>query len=823
MSQPYRRLAPPKWISLLLMIMLVVRCPANAASSGSERQTVSFDADWRFHLGEVKGAEAADFSDADWRKLDLPHDWMIEQPFDRKSPAGAGGGYLDGGVGWYRKTFKLGDVLEANSPDQHIFIQFDGVYMDSDVWLNGQHLGNHPYGYTSFQYDLTEFIKRDAPNELAVRCNVVQPCSRFYSGAGIYRHVWLTATAPVHVDHWGSFVTSDVHDKFSIVTVRTTVANDGDQPEDVVVDWVLTDPDGNVTQLAPGTPVHVEARKTAETTKAVVLGKTHLWSIDTPALYHLKTIVHSGGAVADTDETPFGIRSIQFTVDQGFLLNGKHVAIHGVCDHHDLGCLGAAVNRRAMQRQLEILKSFGVNGIRTSHYPPDPELLDLCDEMGFVVMDEAFDEWKRSKTKFGYGRFFDEWSEPDLVSMLRRDRNHPSVVLWSVGNEIPEQSSERGDTKADPRAMVQRLVDICHREDPTRWVTSALSLPGAAIKSGFAAPLDVFGVNYAVGFYASPEVHGKKPMIGSETSSDVSSRGEYGLSIKSSKIATTQRADNQVSSYDTYHPPWATTAQTDLLAVRNAPWLAGEFVWTGFDYIGEPTPFGWPSRSSYFGVVDLCGFPKDRYYLYQSQWTDKPVVHLLPHWTWPGLEGQPIDVRCYTNADAVELFLNGKSLGSRDWTRTKDLYLDWSVPYAPGELKAVASKNGKVIGTDVVATAGDPAKILLTADRSALATNVRDLSYVTATIVDAAGHVCPNASNQIQFDLSGPAIIAGTDNGDATDLTSFQSKQRKVFHGLGLAVIQAGRLAGAVKLTASAQGLASATVTLTIEKPAAAP
>jgi beta-galactosidase len=816
MNQPHRRVASPTLLPLLLL--LLIRCPVQGAPSAPGRQTVSFDADWRFHLGEAKGAEESEFFDADWRTLDLPHDWMIEQPFDRKSPAGNGGGYLDGGIGWYRKTFKLSDVLAASSPDQHIFIQFDGVYMDSDVWLNGQHLGNHPYGYTSFQYDLTKFIKRDGPNELAVRCNVVQPCSRFYSGAGIYRHVWLTATSPVHVDHWGTFVTSDVHDSFATVAAHTNIANDGDQPEEVVVDWSLIDPDGKTMPLAPGPPVHVEAGKTAETTRAVVVGNTHLWSIDTPVLYRLKTVVHSGGSIADTYETPFGIRSIQFTVDQGFLLNGKHVAIHGVCDHHDLGCLGAAVNRRAIQRQLEILKSFGVNGIRTSHYPPDPELLDLADQMGFVVMDEAFDEWKASKTKYGYGRFFDEWSEPDLVSMLRRDRNHPSIVLWSVGNEIPEQ----GDTKTDPRPMVQRLVDICHREDPTRMTTSALSFPDAAVRSGFAAPLDVFGVNYSTGFYDSPEVRGKKPMVGSETSSDVSSRSEYGLSINNGKMATTQRADNQVTSYDSYHPGWATSAQADLLAVRNARWLAGEFVWTGFDYIGEPTPFGWPSRSSYFGVVDLCGFPKDRYYLYQSQWTDKPVVHLLPHWTWPRIEGQAIDVRCYTNADSVELFLNGKSLGSRDWSGTKDLYLAWSVPYTPGELKAVGSKNGKVIGTDVVNTAGAPASILLTADRSTLETDVRDLSYVTATVVDAAGHVCPNASNEISFDLSGPAIIAATDNGDATDLASFQSKQRKVFHGLGLAVIQAGHETGAVKLTASAKGLAPATVTLTIEKPAAA-
>jgi beta-galactosidase len=779
---------------------------------------VSFDADWRFHLGDAKGAEATDFSDGDWRKLDLPHDWMIEQPFNQKSPAGAGGGYLDGGIGWYRKSFKLSDVLVNPSPDQHIFIQFDGVYMDSDVWLNGQHLGNHPYGYTSFQYDLTKFVNRDGSNELAVRCNVVQPCSRFYSGAGIYRHVWLTATSPVHVEHWGTYITSVLKGDEAIVTAHTTVANDGDHAQDIMVRSDLVGSSGTI-QMMPSGPLHIEAGKNAEFTGTFPVSAPQLWSIDDPVLYHLRSTVKVGGTVSDVYETPFGIREIQFTVDNGFLLNGKHVAIHGVCDHHDLGCLGAAVNRRAIQRQLEILKTFGVNAIRTSHYPPDPELLDLCDEMGFVVMDEAFDEWKSSKTTYGYGRFFDEWSEPDMVSMLHRDRNHPSIVLWSVGNEIREQ----GDTKTNPQPMVQRLVDICHREDPTRLTTSALSYPGPALKTGFAAPLDVFGVNYTTRFYESPAVHGKKPMIGSETSSDVSSRGEYGLSIKNGKVATTQRADHQVTSYDSYHPGWATSAQTDLLAVRNAPWLAGEFVWTGFDYIGEPTPYGWPSRSSYFGIVDLCGFPKDRYYLYQSQWTDKPVVHLLPHWTWPGFEGQPIDVRCYTNADSVELFLNGQSLGTRDWTSTKNLYLEWTVPYEPGALNAVGHKKGNGIGTDVVVTAGKPARILLSADRTALKTDIRDLSYVTAIVVDRTNHVCPNASDEISYDVTGPAIIAGTYNGDATDLTSFQSKQRKVFHGLGLAVIQAGHDAGEVKLTASAPGLESASVTLTIEKPVATP
>jgi beta-galactosidase len=797
-----------------LSVFLLVALIQHAAYADSTRQTISFDTDWRFHRGEQTGAEKPDFSDSDWRKLDVPHDWMIEQAFDKNSPAGGGGAFLNGGVGWYRKAFALSDLVAKPSPDQHVFIQFDGVYMDADFWLNGQHLGNHPYGYTSFQFDLTKFIKQDGPNELAVRCNVVQPCSRFYSGAGIYRHVWLTVTQPIHVDHWGTYITSVLHGDQATVTAHSTVIDDGDRAADVIVNYNLVDPAGKSVQLMPSS-VHLEAGKSAVVTQTFEVSSPQLWSIQTPSLYRLQSTVTAGGTACDNYDTSFGIRSIEFTIDKGFLLNGQHVNIHGVCDHHDLGCLGAAVNRRAIERQLEILRSFGVNAIRTSHYPPDPELLDLCDSMGFVVMDEAFDEWKHNKTEYGYGRFFDDWSEPDIVSMLHRDRNHPSVVLWSVGNEIPEQ----GDATANSQAMSQRLVDICHREDPTRPTVSALSDPEGALKTGFATPLDVFGVNYRPNFYASAKVHGLKPMIGSETSSDVSSRGEYGLEINNSgKVVTISQDKYQVSSYDTWAPPWATTAQVDLLALQKSPWLAGEFVWTGFDYLGEPTPFPWPARSSYFGVVDLCGFPKDRYYLYKSQWTTEPVVHLLPHWNWPGFEGKPISVWCYTNADSVELFLNGKSLGTRDWTGTKNLHLDWSVPYQPGELKAVATKDGKAFGTDVITTADKPAKILLSADRTNLFTDIRDLSYVTATVVDAAGHLCPNAKDEITFEATGPAFIAATDNGDATDLASFQSNQRKVFHGLGMAVLQAGHDAGDIQLKATAPGLEPATVTLSVQK-----
>jgi beta-galactosidase len=558
--------------------------------------------------------------------------------------------------------------------------------------------------------------------------------------------------------------------------------------------------------------ITLEAGKSQEITQKYETSTQNLWSLETPVLYSAASHIKIGDQIVDQVSTPFGIRTIDFTVDKGFFLNGKHVAIQGVCDHHDLGCLGAAVNRRAIQRQLEILKSFGVNAIRTSHYPPAPELLDLCDEMGFVVMDEAFDEWKNSKTKFGYGQFFDEWSERDIVSMVHRDRNHPSIVLWSIGNEINEQGAKNGGE------MATRLADIVKREDPTRLTTSAMSNPGGAFKSGFSKPLGVFGVNYNIGFYNNDQVHGHVPMIGSETSSTVSSRGEYGLKLDDNgKVIVPKEFDHQVNSYSGVVPPWATAAETALQMMVNDEWMAGEFVWTGFDYIGEPTPFGWPSRSSYFGIVDLAGFPKDRYYLYKAQWTKEPVVHLLPHWNWEQFTGKEIPVWCYTNADSVELFLNDKSLGVKTWRDRKPMHLEWSVPYSPGVLKAVATTDGKVVATDEIHTAGKPAKILLKADRSEIKPVDRDLSFVTVTIVDANGNVCPLADNEIKFTLDGHGIIAGVDNGDATNHESFQGHQHKVYHGLGLVVLQAGDKTGEIKLTASAEGLEGANMTVVVK------
>ena len=794
------------------------------------RDVASFDRGWKFSLGDKTDAPKPDFDDSAWRDIDIPHDFMIEGvagpdpgtmqgPFDQKSPAGNGGGYLNGGVAWYRKTF----TLPESAKGKRISILFDGAYMDSDVYLNGQLLGNHPYGYTSFSYDLTPNAKFGTEkNVLAVRLNIEQPCSRWYSGGGLYRHVWLVTTKPVHVAQWGTYITTpQASATNALVKIVTQVVRDAQASRDEVTETTLTtiilDPSGKEVARTEDSK-KILSEEGVSFAQTISLPTAQLWSCDTPVLYHAVSEVRVNGVLTDSYTTRFGIRSIEFTINDGFKLNGEHVSIKGVCDHHDLGCLGSVALKRGFERQLEILKSMGCNALRTSHNPPSPEMLDLCDQMGILVMDEAFDEWKQSKTKNGYGRFFDDWSQQDLVSMLHRDRNHPSIIIWSVGNEVYEGFRAHGDAIAKP------LVDTCHREDPTRMVTSALQQPYKALQFDFQKALDVFGCNYTVKIYDDPRVKGIMPLLGSETASETDSRGEYGLALDAQgNVKINARFDNQVTSYDTFHPPWATSAEEDLLAVKNAPWNAGEFCWTGFDYIGEPTPYGWPSRSSYFGINDLCGFPKDRYYLYKSQWSSDPVVHILPmSWNWKGFEGKAIPVRVFTNADSVELFLNGDSLGVQSMEKdAKDLHLEWSVPYAPGELKAVATKGGQVVATDIVKTAGDPAQITLTPDRSTIVANGQDLSFIKVTILDKDGNVCPDAVNSIKFEVDGSAAnLAGLDNGDATNHEPFQGKEHKAYHGLALAVLRSHYdLTGPVTVTASADGLTAGSTVVTVAAP----
>jgi len=618
----------------------------------------------------------------------------------------------------------------------------------------------------------------------------------------------------VHVAAWGTYVvTPKVADAVADVRVRTLVQNEGAETVKATLTTAIVDADGKKI-AGHETAEQIPAGGSHEFDQTLKVPKPRRWSTEDPYLYQVVSEVRVGGRLVDRYETPLGIRTIEFTADNGFLLNGKRLQIKGVNNHHDLGCLGAAVHRRGIERQLEILKAMGCNAVRTSHNPPAPELLDLCDRMGMVVMDEAFDEWiiPKSRMKYGYGRFFDEWSERDLVSMIHRDRNHPCVILWSIGNEIKEQAAAQGG------AMASRLADICHREDPTRPVSSGVNKMGPATANGFVKALDVLGMNYFTGEYANQR---GKLLVAAETSSALSTRGQYGLELKpDGKVAINTRANNQCVSYDLDHPGWGCTAEASLLAVGSAPWIAGEFVWTGFDYIGEPTPYRWPSRSSYFGIIDLAGFPKDRYYLYQSQWTDKPVIHLLPHWNWKGLEGKEIPVWCFTNAESVELFVNGKSLGSRDFKGSKSLHLEWKAPYEPGVLKAVGKKGAQTI-IDEVRTAGEPARLIVRPDRKQIVSDGEDLSYVEVRIVDKDGNLCPNADNEIAFGLDGPGEIAGVDNGDPTSHEPFKATTRKAFHGLCLAVIRAARTPGEIRLSATAQHLQSQPVAITTVSPVA--
>jgi beta-galactosidase len=608
--------------------------------------------------------------------------------------------------------------------------------------------------------------------------------------------------------------------------MRTLVQNEGAETVKATLTTAIVDADGKKI-AGHETAEQIPAGGSHEFDQTLKVPKPRRWSTEDPYLYQVVSEVRVGGRLVDRYETPLGIRTIEFTADNGFLLNGKRLQIKGVNNHHDLGCLGAAVHRRGIERQLEILKAMGCNAVRTSHNPPAPELLELCDRMGMVVMDEAFDEWiiPKSRMKYGYGRFFDEWSERDLVSMIHRDRNHPCVILWSIGNEIKEQAAAQGG------AMASRLADICHREDPTRPVSSGVNKMGPATANGFVKALDVLGMNYFTGEYANQR---GKLLVAAETSSALSTRGQYGLELKpDGKVAINTRANNQCVSYDLDHPGWGCTAEASLLAVGSAPWVAGEFVWTGFDYIGEPTPYGWPSRSSYFGIIDLAGFPKDRYYLYKSVWTGEPMVHVLPHWNWAGREGQAIPVFGYTNADEMELFLNGKSLGkkarfsepvvipvgpnvSQERKFTTKYRLQWQVPYAPGTLRAVAYKGGKQVAAEEVRTASAPARITLAPDRRTIRADGDDLSFITVRIEDKDGNLCPMADNLVRFKVEGAGRIAAVDNGNAATVEPFQADYRKAFNGLCLLIVGSNSgQPGRIRIMAASDGLRSTETAVT--------
>ncbi len=787
----------------------------SAGSSNGSRKIENFGKNWKFYLGDVPEGQAPGFDDSQWRILDLPHDWSIEGKFSKDHPASPGGGALPGGIGWYRKTFNLPNSGKARL----VFIDFDGVYRNSEVWINGQYLGKRPYGYSSFRYELTPFLKYGkVKNILAVRVdNSQQPNSRWYSGSGIYRNVWLVTTEKIYVDHWGTFVTTpEVSEHKAKVIVQTNVRNRLTENQSIILTALIVDRhDKKVSSVE--TREIIAKNLDREIEQTLTIKHPILWSIENPYLYKVLTIVKYYNKVCDNYETTLGIRSFVFDTANGFLLNGMQVKINGVCNHHDLGCLGAAVNRRALERQLEIMKEMGVNGIRTSHNPPAPELLDLCDRMGFIVMDEAFDMWKKKKTEYDYSSNWDEWHQRDLEDMVLRDRNHPSVFIWSIGNEVIEQWDKKDSSGT---IIAKELVSIVKNLDSTRPTTAACNDPipdNPVIKSG---AFDLIGYNYNHDKFPDfPKTYPGKAFIGTETVSSLTTRGSYDMPSDSIRRwparwdlpVENANADLSCSSYDNCSAPWGSTHEETWKIMKKYDFLSGMYIWTGIDYLGEPTPYGWPARSSYFGIVDLAGFPKDPYYMYQSEWTKKPVLHVFPHWNWN--QGDTIDVWSYTNCEEVELFLNGVSMGAQKKTDDK-LHLMWRLPYTPGTLKAIGRTDGKEILTQGIKTAGIPTKIALEADRSVITADGRDLSFVTVKVLDAQGTLVPHADNLIHFNISGAGKIVGVDNGLQTDHDSFKANEKKAFNGMCLVIVQSNDKTGKITLRVTSDNLIEASISI---------
>jgi len=802
---------PTKYLIILCAVFFVSALPAQANSRPGK--TTDFNNDWRFHLGNVENAEKEGFDDSQWRTLNLPHDWSIEGEFSQSNPAGTGGGALPGGLGWYRKTF----TVPMESKDKLVFIEFDGVYRNSEVWLNGHHLGKRPYGYISFEYELTSYLRfGPQKNVLAVKVdNSQQPNSRWYSGSGIYRNVWLTTTEKTRVEHWGTYVTTpEVSEQAATVQIKTKLRNDS---ETEAVNLTTIVYDARDKEVARATDKNVaRPRSAVEVSQELKVSQPILWSIENPYLYKIVSQVEQRGRVVDRYETPLGIRYFVFDIDKGFMLNGKPVKIRGVGDHHDLGALGAAVNRRALERQLEMLKEMGANGIRTSHNPPAPELLELADKMGFIIMDEAFDMWKKEKTKFDYHLDWDEWHKRDLEDMVLRDRNHPSIFIWSIGNEIAEQWG------GDPAAGIigKELSGIVRSLDKTRPITSACNNVSEQNTLISAGDLDLVGTNYAHDRIPQfPKLFPGRKLIGTETTSALATRGSYDMPSdvirrwppRWDKELKEGNADLSCSSYDNCSAPWGSTHEETWKIVKKTDFFSGMFIWTGWDYIGEPTPYPWPAISSYFGIIDLAGFPKNVYYMYQSEWTNKPVLHLFPHWNWKA--GDSVDVWAYFNSAEVELFLKCKSCGTKRKIGD-ELHVAWRVPYQPGALKAVSRKDGKVVLTDEVRTAEQPARILLIPDRKTIRSDGMDLSFVTVKVVDKNGTLVPRADNLVNFDLSGEGFIAGVDNGSEISHESFKANHRRAFHGMALVIIQSKGKAGRIQLKATAEGLTPASMVI---------
>ncbi|MBO4256872.1 glycoside hydrolase family 2 TIM barrel-domain containing protein [Streptomyces griseorubiginosus] len=831
---------------------------AAAAGGAAGRHTVALRDGWRFALvdpagitdptGAYTNAPDPGYDDSAWREVAVPHDWSIEQTPTTQYGTTSGTGFFPGGLGWYRLAFTLPPAFTG----KRISVEFDGVYMDSYVYCNGTQVGRHPYGYTGFALDLTGLVHTDGStaNVLAVKVQNQLPSSRWYSGSGIYREARLVITEPVHVERWGTYVTTpDISAERAVVRARTSVVDESGATSRVEIRSTVKDPSGRTVARAATTATVTD--KAAETHELTV-PKPKLWDFATPHhRYTLVTELRVGGRTVDTCRTTFGIREYRFDPDEGFSLNGTHTKIKGVDLHHDQGALGSAISIDAVRRQLTIMKSMGVNAFRTSHNPPSPEIVQVCEELGIVMMVEAFDCWRTGKTKYDYGRFFDEWCEKDATEMVLAHRNSPAVVLWSIGNEIPDSTSTAG------LAMADRIIAAIKAADDTRPVVIGSnkyhSVPAAGSAADLMlAKLDGLGLNYNTA-RSVDALHARYPklfLFESESSSETSTRGTYQEPEHLNTGENHTPGRREVSSYDNNLASWTMSGEYGHKKDRDRKWFAGQFLWSGIDYIGEPTPYDvFPVKASFFGAVDTAGFPKDMYHLFRSQWVDEPMVHLLPM-TWNHEEGDTVEVWAYSNVETVELFLNGTSLGTRsfDTKTTTDgrtyletteatgddktvtggpypgsytspngsagkLHLTWKVPYAPGELKAVARRNGKTVATDVLRTAGEAHAVRLTADRTSLAADGRSLVFVTAEIVDARGVVVPDAGHLITFDVKGGSL-AGLDNGREESAERYQATTRTAFHGKALAIVRSGTTPGSLKVTARAAGLRTGTATV---------
>ncbi len=960
----------------------------------SERETTNFDEDWKFSrfgetpdgfIDEPVGLESIDWNDDFWQQETVPHDWGIESDFLENQPNSTGK-LMFQGIGWYRKHFNV----PTTDKGKCFSIRFDGIMSEPTVYLNGELVGEWKYGYSSFALDLTDKINFGGDNVIAVRVDNKADSSRWYPGGGIYRHVWLTKAEPVHVANWGTYITTpQISNNSATVTIETELENlSGSAQKAEYYHIIRNKTTGKTVAQSLTQTIDLQTGINTPDKIEVKVANPLLWDTQSPNLYIAQTVVSIEGCVTDKYQTTFGIRSIEWSASQGFLLNGKVVKINGVCNHHDLGPLGTAVNDRAVQRQLEIMKEMGCNSIRTSHNPPAPELLAFCDEMGLMVMDEAFDCWELKKTNNDYHRFFKDWYKKDITNLVKRDRNHPCIILWSSGNEIREQWARPHDLEVS-----HKLTDLFHELDPSRPVAAGCNQPNS-YKNGFGSTVDIYGFNYKPHLYNDfKNTHPDQPVFSSESSSCISSRGEYYFPVSNNKA--NGFFNYQVSSYDLYAPPWAMKPDIEFEGQDNYPFIAGEYVWTGFDYIGEPTPYnndktllinyhteaekkeieeklskmkGSPSRSSYFGIVDLCGFPKDRFYLYQSRWRPElPMAHILPHWNWPGREGEITPVHVYTSGDEAELFLNGRSLGRKAKAKPGTLAPDISLPtslsagknaeastseennasangndnniktrwcassdsadnfwqvdlgenqklgscviywendssayayeilvsqdgkkwektsqatyagrnnyslhkfsaegrylkvqftglknywasfyecqvfaqdvqpeiidpeaipeayrlrwdnviYEPGELKAIAYKDGKKWAEDSVKTTGKAYTVKLTADRNRIKADGCDLSFITIDIVDNNGNIVPRSNNMVNLSITGPGVIEATGNGDATNSDCFKNTSRNAYNGKMLAIIKSEKnKPGTIKLTAESEGLKSQTITI---------